>query len=165
MTKQTRTLRLAILQSLRWLVNGVGNGARAVDVYLSVKVALGDRYHPRPDDLFIVSYPKSGTTLMQMMLYQLTTDGEMDFPHIESVSPWLEAYLHSGQEKFVDDMPSPRIFKSHLPYSYMPRGVRSIYLARDLRDVIVSAYHHDCLVSGCDKDFESHVDRFIEGKS
>jgi hypothetical protein len=37
---------------------------------------------PRLDDIFIVTYPRSGTTWMQMILYQLTTDGALDFPHI-----------------------------------------------------------------------------------
>lgn len=35
-----------------------------------------------PDDIYISTYPKSGTTLMQMIVYQLTTDGRMDFLHI-----------------------------------------------------------------------------------
>lgn len=28
-------------------------------------------------DVYVVSYPRSGTTLMQMILYQRTTDGDM----------------------------------------------------------------------------------------
>jgi len=34
---------------------------------------------PRNDDIFIVTYPRSGTTWLQQILYQLTTDGNMDF--------------------------------------------------------------------------------------
>src|SRR5206468_68583 len=50
----------------------------------SYRLRRATDYSPRPDDLFIVSFPKSGTTLLQMILYQMTTAGEMDFPHIDS---------------------------------------------------------------------------------
>ncbi len=39
------------------------------------------KFVPRPDDIFIVTYPRSGTTWMQMILYQLTTDGTMGLAH------------------------------------------------------------------------------------
>jgi hypothetical protein len=41
----------------------------------------------RETDIYVVSYPRSGTTLMQMILYQMTTDGNMEFDHIYDVSP------------------------------------------------------------------------------
>ena len=44
----------------------------------------------RSDDIYVATYMKSGTTLLQMILYQLFTDGNMDFDHIYDVSPWLE---------------------------------------------------------------------------
>src|SRR5262245_3833885 len=70
-------------------------------------------YAPRPDDIFIVTYPRSGTTWMQMILYQLTTDGNMNFPHITQHCPWFERSLKAG--KGFDTLPAPRLFKSHLP--------------------------------------------------
>jgi len=139
------------------------DGGTKAEAYFRHKITLDFLYRPRPDDIFVVSFPKSGTTLMQMMLYQMTTDGEMDFPHIESISPWFEFHLGSGFEEQVEATPSPRIFKSHLRYEYMPRGVKSIYLARDVRDVAVSAYHHHRLVSGRDAEFEGYVTRFLAG--
>src|SRR4051794_23154787 len=42
--------------------------------FVTYQLNLERWYEPREDDIFIVSYPKSGTTLMQMLLYQLTTD-------------------------------------------------------------------------------------------
>src|SRR5262249_49561577 len=54
------------------------------------------KFVPRPDDIFIVTYPRSGTTWMQMILYQLTTDGNMDIPHIAERCPWFERSTRSG---------------------------------------------------------------------
>jgi hypothetical protein len=92
---------------------------------------------PRPDDVFIVTYPRSGTTWMQMILYQLTTDGDMGFPHIYEYCPWFERSSRSGLA--FEARPSPRLFKSHLPYKQVPKGpCKYIYIARDGRDVAVS---------------------------
>jgi hypothetical protein len=131
--------------------------------WLRYRIGLRERYRPRPDDIFIVTYQKSGTTLMQMLLYQLTTSGEMDIPHILSVSPWFEADLMNGggPVDFFESLPSPRFFKSHLPYGKLPRNGRFIYIARDVRDVAVSAFHHQRLATGRDHDLGRFVDRFL----
>lgn len=121
-------------------------------------------FQPRPDDVFIASYPKSGTTLMQMMLYQMTTDGAMDFPHINSVSPFYEWEIRHFNLQALD-VPSPRIIKTHLAYPMVPRGVRVIYLLRDVRDVAVSAYHHFCLITGRKADPATFASQFLEGRS
>ena len=97
-------------------------------------------YTPRPDDIFIVAYPRSGTTWMQMIMYQLTTDGNMDFVHIADVCPWFERAALNGRD--FEALPSPRVFKSHLPHIWMPwRAPRSIYVARNGKDVASSFYH------------------------
>ena len=36
----------------------------------------------RDSDIFIVTYLKSGTTWMQVILYNMLTEGNMDFEHI-----------------------------------------------------------------------------------
>lgn len=163
--QQRRSVRHAMLQQTRQLLGLMRGNIQMAEAYFRHRIALDYLYQPRPDDIFVVSYPKSGTTLIQMMLYQMTTDGSMDFPHIDSVSPWFENFLHFGLEKFVEESPSPRIFKSHLRYRYMPRGVRSIYIARDLRDVVVSAFHHDRLVGGYDLDLVSFAESMLSGRT
>jgi Sulfotransferase domain len=96
-------------------------------------------FSPRADDIYIVSYPRSGTSWLQMILYQLTTDGDMDFEHISRVIPFLEQSLRQGDS--LDQLPSPRILKTHLPYKYVSRwSGKYIYIARDGRDVLVSYY-------------------------
>ncbi len=99
-------------------------------------------FKPRRDDIYIATYPKSGTTLLQMMLYQLTTDGEMGFPHINAVCPWIEMEIFKQSVAALEALPSPRCFKTHLLHRQLPRRGRFLYVVRDVRDVAVSAFHN-----------------------
>ena len=117
---------------------------------------------PRPDDIFIDTYSRSGTTWMQMILYQLTTDGNMDFPHIAEYCPWFERSLRAAQG--FETRPSPRIFKSHLPYQKIPKGTgKYIYVARDGKDVAISYYHLYRMYQGYAGTFEEFFELFMRG--
>jgi len=119
------------------------------------------RHEPRPDDVFIATYPKSGTTLMQMMVYQLSTDGSLDIDHIGDCVPWFEV-VGANKPGYLERLPSPRFFKTHLRYHELPRQGRIIYVLRDVRDVAVSYYHH--AATGWDMDFDKFLQRFLAGK-
>jgi hypothetical protein len=155
-----KAVRLALLRGAVKL----GRIAGRIETEARHRISVHHLYRPRPDDIFVVSYPKSGTTLLQMMLYQLSTDGNLDFPHLAGVSPWFEDLLRYGFEDFVEALPSPRIFKSHLRYHRLPRGVRTIYLMRHFRDAAVSAYHHHCLVTGYEPPFAAFASDIIDGR-
>jgi Sulfotransferase domain len=118
---------------------------------------------PRSDDIFIVTYPRSGTTWMQMILYQLTTDGSMDFPHIAEYCPWFERSQRSTRG--FETCPSPRIFKSHLPYQKIPKGAgKYIYVARDGGDVAVSYFHLYRMYQGYEGTFAEFFEQFLRGE-
>lgn len=118
-------------------------------------------FEPRPDDIFVATFPKSGTTLMQMMLYQLTTDGRMDFPHINKVCPWFEIELEKNNLEFLKRLPSPRCFKTHLTPDRLPLETgRYIFILRDVRDVVVSAYHHNRLF-GVNMTLDQTAEKFL----
>jgi sulfotransferase family protein len=118
---------------------------------------------PRPDDVFIVTYPRSGTTWMQMILYQLTTDGGMDLPHIAEYCPWFERSLRSARG--FETRPSPRLFKSHLPFARIPKGpCKYIYVARGGQDVALSYYHLYRTYNGYQGTFAEFFDLFLRGK-
>jgi hypothetical protein len=122
-------------------------------------------FRSRPDDVFIVTYPRSGTTLMQFMLHQLAGRGDEDFDHISQVAPWFERSLAVGalQARDLEALPSPRIFKSHLAHGWLPGGGRYIYVTRDGRDVAVSYYHFYRSHLRYSGSFEQFFARFLRG--
>jgi hypothetical protein len=100
---------------------------------------------------------------MQMILYQLTTDGNMDIPHIAQHCPWFERSLRSGCG--FENFSAPRIFKSHLLYPAIPKGPgRYIYVARDGRDVAVSYYNLYRNYNQYQGSFDEFFWRFMRGK-
>ena len=89
---------------------------------------------------------KSGTTWLQQIVKLIRNNGREDGVKIVDASPWLEALKPS--ENNVEEMPSPRTFKSHTPYHTMPGGpphtspCQVHYVARNPKDVAVSVYYH-----------------------
>jgi hypothetical protein len=151
-----RALR-AFSAGLRGLGWSLSSSADQIDAFRGRHVFV-----PRDGDVFIVTYPRSGTTLVQMLVYQLLTSGEMDFMHISERCPYFErAWI---QDRDLDAMATPRVFKSHLPFPLIPKGpCRYVYVSRDVRDVLVSYYHlyKDYLgYQGTPSDF---FDRFVAG--
>ncbi len=153
-----RTLRVAAALLLR-LGTGLKIAGRKIHIFQLTRL----NFVPRPDDIFIVTYPRSGTTWMQMILYQLTTDGSMEIPHIAEYCPWFEGSLRSARG--LETRPPPRIFKSHLAYPAIPKGpCKYIYVARDGRDVAVSYYHLYRTHVGYQGTFAEFFERFMRGK-
>jgi hypothetical protein len=119
-------------------------------------------FQPRPGDIYIASYPRSGTTWMQMILYQLTTDGSMDFPHISQVAPFFERSLQLRRD--LSRLPDPRIFKTHLPCRYVRRlPGKYIYVARNGWDVLISSFHFHRSHLGFRGTFKQFFDHFLTG--
>lgn len=125
----------------------------------------------RPDDVFVVSFPKTGTTWVQEIVYLISTN--LDFRsaaarNMEQRFPYLE-YFYPGVNS-IDKTPNSRLIKTHLPYSLLPESVRTenpkiIYVVRNPKDVCVSYYHFTRLVKetgyvGC---FEDFFESFLKG--
>jgi len=119
-------------------------------------------YGERDSDIYISSYTRSGTTWTQMILYQLTTDGDMDFEHIFDVSPWL--YYSALRDLEPARPPEPRILKTHDHYDFFDKNTpgRFIYVVRDGKDVLWSFYHHRLNVKGYTGSFDDHFEEFLE---
>jgi hypothetical protein len=120
----------------------------------------------RPTDVFVSSYPRSGTTLTQWILYLLTHEEQPDPAHLTKVSPWFERSLAIGEVTAADleRFPSPRVFKSHLPREWLPDGARYIYVERDGLDVLVSYFHFYQAYLGFKGTMEDFYHRFVDGR-
>ena len=120
----------------------------------------GMAYRARPDDLFIVTYPKSGTTWMQNIVVQLFSGGKAEFRHINQAAPAFDDF--SGD---MEALLSPRIFKSHMPYEMIPKnGPKYIYITRHGLDVAVSYYHPHRDQLGYHGSFSAFYERFLQGR-
>lgn len=126
------------------------------------------------DDVWVVSYPKSGTTWTQQIVRLIRNNGERMNTKISDDVPYLEATAAVGSmnvddycsELNLEDLPRPRAFKSHFPYNCLPCGpphttpCKYIYVARNPKDVVVSLY---CFLQGFaglewDKFWKSHIE-------
>ncbi len=133
------------MKYILWLLHKVFSGIAYVANYLrrTTYIKLYHRkFKPRDNDIYIATYPKSGTTWMQMILYQLTTKGEMDFKHIYQVSPFLDWAVDGGN--YLNQFESTRIMKTHFSYQRFPKRIKGkiIYITRNGIDVAVSQFYH-----------------------
>jgi hypothetical protein len=102
------------------------------------KLGYDRPYLPRviyPDDIFLVSFPKSGNTWVRFLLGNILTGNQCDFRNLHAIVP--DIFRNRDD---CDGLARPRLMKSHLPYRSQMRRV--IYLVRDGRDVAVSYYFH-----------------------
>src|SRR5580700_10057703 len=105
-----------------------------------------ERFTPRPEDLFITTPPKSGTTWMQGIVASLL------WPHSDApapafeLSPWLDARIVPLDDMIarIDAIPHRRFIKTHSPADCTPIFTECRYIAvyRDGRDALVSFANH-----------------------
>ena len=100
----------------------------------------GLKLKPRPDDVIISPFGKSGTTWLQQIVHTLRTRGDMDFDDISRVVPWIETSSALGIDLDAEQKSNPRAFKSHLDYETIPKGGKYIVSIRNPEDALNSMY-------------------------
>ncbi|XP_041964398.1 sulfotransferase 2B1-like [Alosa sapidissima] len=130
-----------------------------------------ESFQVNDDDVFAITYPKSGTTWMQEILPLILNGG--DFTPVQTIPnwdrvPWLE---ETRAALVMDTIAPPRVMVSHMPYNLMPPSFYSskakvIYVARNPKDVMVSSFYFHQMASFLDDPgtFEEFIDKFLEGK-
>ena len=133
------------LKTVGTVVLGRNNAGRGVTVF--------------PDDIFVVSYFRSGSTWSRFLIGNLIHENEpVTFVNIERLVPSIYNLPDRALRRL------PRVLKSHECFD--PRYPRVIYVVRDPRDVAVSFYYY-CLKMGVIRDghtIDDFVDRFLTNK-
>ena len=101
-----------------------------------------------PDDVWIATYPKTGTLWTAQIVRLIHSKGVQDDTVLPTVVPWLEnSDLNFKSDLPVEKMPRPRAFRSHFPYASFPTSnsphsmpSKFIYVMRNPKDVVVSYF-------------------------
>jgi len=110
-------------------------------------------YTPGPQDVFVMTYAKSGTNWMMQIAHQLIHHGKGEYGHLHDVVPWPDTFAMPGLKRYAIPLdeatqwrgaPEPmRVIKTHFNWDMLPHSDQAKYIAviRDPKDVFVSNYH------------------------
>ncbi|KAK8757460.1 hypothetical protein V5799_004911 [Amblyomma americanum] len=125
-------------------------------------------YEPQDGDVFVVSYPKCGSTWLQNIAQAvLNVDDHKEASEEGSLK--LLTFLELVGAEGARAMPRPGAIKTHLPFSKHPYSEKAkyVYIARNPYDCCVSFYHHTKRLPTYrfqDGTFDQFFDMFVEGK-
>ena len=108
--------------------------------------ARWDHFTPRPDDVFVCTPAKCGTTWMQSIVASLLWPvGDAPGP-VLAISPWIEMKMMPAAEMgaMLAAQTHRRFMKSHTPADGIPwfDEARYVFVARDGRDAFMSFCNH-----------------------
>ncbi|OWF36467.1 Amine sulfotransferase [Mizuhopecten yessoensis] len=110
-----------------------------------------DSMDVRDDDTFILSYPKSGTHWGFTLASMLRTG--------ETVYRGSPTFLDYTDKETLDNLPSPRVFASHMTFDFMPKQVKEgkgkvIAIFRNPKDVLTSIHTFAKKLDGLKEDYK-----------
>lgn len=117
----------------------------------------------RPQDAFLASYPRSGSTWLRFILFEILTGEDSGFQNIEKRLPEIE--MHRGVPPILPG--GGRLIKTH--EQYRKDYKKAVFLIRDIRDVALSNYVRS-VESGLAQfisngDFDSFLLSLLEGRA
>jgi len=103
-------------------------------------------FQHRPDDIFICTPPKCGTTWTQAICSMLVFGKAVHGQQTSDISPWIDADFMPIDDLLpqIHDLPHRRFIKTHSPLDGIPYYPECTYLVvmRDPRDSYCSGLNH-----------------------
>ncbi|XP_070573639.1 sulfotransferase 1B1-like [Ptychodera flava] len=113
-------------------------------------------FEVREDDVFLITYPKSGTTLLRKIIALVMNNADEELIDGGLHVPFSRKIIYSEFNSLEDREPMYKKFErmecrrfipTHLPPSLLPRQLfekpaKVIYVARNPKDSAVSYFHH-----------------------
>ncbi|XP_073483244.1 amine sulfotransferase-like [Aquarana catesbeiana] len=127
----------------------------------------------RDDDVFLITYPKSGTIWSQQILSLICSEGHRNGTEKIETSERVKWFEFRALNPDVDynSCPSPRLFVSHLSETLVPRGLKNtkakvIYVMRNPKDVMNSFYRFQdiSVLTAKSQDFHQFFEKFLDGE-
>jgi hypothetical protein len=111
-----------------------------------------------PNDIFLSSYPRSGSTWLRFLLFEILTGEQALFGPVNRSIPYV-----GQQSKAQRVLPKGgRLIKTH---ERDIRGfARAVYIVRDARSIVLSEYRFMRHRFGYPHDFETFIRAFIAGR-
>jgi hypothetical protein len=109
----------------------------------------------RPSDVFVGSYPRSGSTWLRFMMLEILAGQSSGFSNTNEMLPDVGKHLTGalvlpGKGRFI---------KTH--EAFRPEYKKAIYLVRDPRDVALSEFAYQTALGLESTDFNSYLERFL----
>lgn len=147
------------------------------------KVDCIQNFKIRSDDIWIVTFPKAGTTWTMNIVRQLMNNLDFSADFLNEEHMFFEQFAtirttdknvcnrYDKKFEMMNNLPSRRLIKSHLAAYLLPKDLwtvkpKIIYIYRDAKDVAVSLYHmnRNHVHLSCPDTIEQFFDRFLSGR-
>ncbi|KAL2898072.1 Cytosolic sulfotransferase 15 [Bienertia sinuspersici] len=112
-------------------------------------ISFQTHFEAHDTDILLASLPKTGTTWLKSLLYTITNRENLSKNHpLHTKNPHeLVLQLDLNEPDVIAQVPSPRLFATHVPYSSLPDSIKTsncriVYVCRNPLDTFVSSWHY-----------------------
>jgi len=108
-------------------------------------------------DVFVASYPRSGSTWLRFLLFEALANTEAGFDNVNRVIP--DVGMHASAPSILPSR--GRVIKTH--EAYRSEYKRAIYVVRDPRDVALSEFAYEGALGRVSGNFDRYLTDFLQG--